>query len=97
MGLFTESNIQQVQALQGEVTKLQEANKKGSAHVAVLNEQIADLTNKLALAQAQIDSCKAAVLKARKRQKNSVERANRFKKRADVLATPLATTAVAQL
>jgi predicted nucleic acid-binding Zn-ribbon protein len=96
MGLFTESNIQQVQALQVELGRLQEANKKGSAHVAQLNQQIADLKDQLAVSSATVDSAKAAVLKARKRQKNSVERANRLKKRADVLAT-LATTAVPQL
>jgi TolA-binding protein len=96
MGLFTESNNVQIEALQNEVTRLQEANKKGSAHVAQLNQQIADLKDQLVSSISIVDSAKAAVLKARKRQKNSVERANRFKKRADVLA-PLATTAVPQL
>jgi hypothetical protein len=66
MGLFTESNTDQVQALQAEVKKLREASK-------------------------------AAVLKARKRQKNSVERANRFKKRAANMTDSSASAAVEKL
>lgn len=100
MGLFDGSNTEQVltlQTLQNEVAKLRESNKKGSAQVAELNQQIADLKDKLAAAAAQNESSKAAVLKARKRQKNSVERANRFKKRAANIADSSASVVVGKL
>lgn len=82
MGMFGENNNDQVLVLQSDIAKLREANKKGSAHVAELNQKIADLTDKLTTASTQLEASNAAVLRARKRQKNSVERANRFKKRA---------------
>lgn len=97
MGLFDGSNTEQVLALQNEVAKLRESNKKGSAQVAELNQKVADLADKLTVATAQVEASKAAVLRARKRQKNSVERANRFKKRTEKLADSPASTVVNKL
>ena len=79
MGLFDKDNTGQLEALQNEVLNLREVNKKGSAELAFAREQTAELKRQLIQLAAEVETAKAAVLKTRKRQKNSVERANRFK------------------
>ena len=79
MGLFDKDNTGQLEALQNEVLNLREVNKKGSAELASAREQTAELKRQLIQLAAEVETAKAAVSKTRKRQKNSVERANRFK------------------
>ncbi len=92
MALFGDGNDEQIQALQAEVERLREANKKGSAELASARQQAVDLKAELTQSQALIEAARAAVLKARKRQKNSVERANRFKAKTEKLAQGQAST-----
>jgi hypothetical protein len=80
--MFVKSNTGQVGALLEEIKKLREGNKAGSAELAAIRAESAELQALLMRVQIQLNSAKAAVLKARKRQKNSVERANRFKLKA---------------
>lgn len=82
MGLFGESNTGQLEALQLEVNKLRDGNKKGSAELAAERLRVTQLQGDLERIRIELDSARSAVLKARKRQKNSVERANRFKAKA---------------
>lgn len=85
MGLFGESNNGQIEALQKEVGKLRDANKKGSTELAQERQRSAGLQSELATLRADLERIRAATLKARRRQKNSVERANRFKKKVATL------------
>lgn len=55
------------------------ARKKLLANLAEANRKIAELENNLAMKEAKLNEALRAVTKARKRQKNSVQRANRFK------------------
>ena len=55
------------------------ARKKLLANLAEANRKIAELENNLAMKEAKLNEALRAVTKARKRQKNSIERANRFK------------------
>ena len=80
--MFEKSNTEQIQMLQEEIKRLRETNKAGSLELAVARSQIGENQAELARIRLELESGKAAVLKARKRQKNSVERANRFKLKA---------------
>lgn len=86
MALFGDSNNGQLEALQREVNKLLQDNKTGSAVLAAERLQFSELQTELSKIKVELEAAKAAVLKARKRQKNSVERANRFKLKVVKLA-----------
>lgn len=70
---------QQIDELLLQLQESESARKKLSANLAEANRKIAELENNLAMKEAKITEALRAVTKARKRQKNSVQRANRFK------------------
>lgn len=80
--MFEKNNTGQVEALQDEIKKLRDGNKVGSAELAAARSKAFVLEAEIIRVRVELDSAKAAVIKARKRQKNSVERANRFKSKA---------------
>ena len=81
MAIFkSDSKInRQANELLSQLRESESARKKLSANLAEANRKIAELENNLAMKEAKITEALRAVTKARKRQKNSVERANRFK------------------
>lgn len=92
MGLFANDNTAQLEALQQEIKKLREGNKNGAAKLAAEQSRSATLEAELANLKVLIEGAKANVLKARRRQKNSVERANRFKLKVAKLGDLTAST-----
>ena len=70
---------QQIDELLLQLQESESARKKLLANLAEANRKIAELENNLAIKEAKITETLRAVTKARKRQKNSVQRANRFK------------------
>ena len=70
---------QQIDELLLQLQKSEFARKKLLANLAEANRKIAELENNLAMKEAKLNEALRAVTKARKRQKNSVQRANRFK------------------
>ena len=70
---------QQIDELLLQLQESEFARKKLSANLAEANRKIAELENNLAMKEAKLNEALRAVTKARKRQKNSVERVNRFK------------------
>ena len=70
---------QQTNELLLQLHESESARKKLLANLAEANRKIAELENNLAIKEAKITETLRAVTKARKRQKNSVQRANRFK------------------
>ena len=70
---------QQIDELLLQLQESESARKKLLANLAEANRKIAELENNLAMKEAKLNEALRAVTKARKRQKNSVERANRFK------------------
>ena len=82
MALFGHQNTEEVDRLKSEIDALQQGNKTGSTELQKARQQAADLELKIAALKVELEVANAAVQRARRRQKNSVERANRFKKRA---------------
>jgi hypothetical protein len=81
MAIFkSDSKInRQANELLSQLRESESARKKLLANLAEANRKIAELENNLAIKEAKLNEALRAVTKARKRQKNSVERANRFK------------------
>lgn len=86
MALFGDSNNGEIERLQADVNNLREANKRGAAHLASARQMVGELQAEIATLKVVVEGARAAVLKARKRQKNSVERANRFKARTEKMS-----------
>lgn len=77
--MFGNDNREAMQVLEAEVKKLRESNK-GSAQLAEVRARCAGLEAELGRLRADLASAQASTKRARERQKNSVERANRLKK-----------------
>ena len=81
MAIFkSDSKIdRQADELLSQLREFESARKKLSANLAEANQKIAELENLLLMAKAKEEESRRRLIKARQRQKNSVERANRFK------------------
>ena len=80
MAMFGNDNREQLQALEAEVKKLRESNRIGATQLAAARGRCAELEADAGRLQAELLAARALVQRARARQKNSVERANRLKK-----------------
>lgn len=78
--MFGNDNREAMQVLEAEVKKLRESNKAGSAQLAEVRARCAGLEAEVGRLRADLASAQASTKRARERQKNSVERANRLKK-----------------
>lgn len=68
-----------IDKLMAQLRESESARKKLSADLAAANQKITELENLLLMAKAKEEESRRRLIKARQRQKNSVERANRFK------------------
>jgi len=78
--MFGNDNREQLQALEKEVKKLRESNKVGFSQLAEARARCAELEAEVGRLCAEMLAAQASTKRARARQKNSVERANRLKK-----------------
>lgn len=61
----------------------EKARKRLAAELATAQQHAAALAQQIAGLQAEVEKARAAVLKSRKRQRASVDRANRFKSKLE--------------
>lgn len=80
MAFFGDSKaVEELEQLKSALQKSEAARKKLAGELAAAQQRGAELAQQLASMAGELDKARAAVLKARKRQRASVERANRFK------------------
>ena len=80
MAFFGDSKaVEELEKLKSALQKSEAARKKLAGELAAAQQRGAELAQQLASMAGELDKARAAVLKARKRQRASVERANRFK------------------
>lgn len=80
MAMFGNDNRTAVQALEAEIKKLRESNKAGFAQLSEARARYAELEDDVMRLRSELLTAQALAKRARMRQKNSVERANRLKK-----------------
>lgn len=83
MAIFGSDRSSEVEALRLQLQDSEAKRKNLSLALAAEKKRADALASELQVAQASIQSAKQYVEKARKRQKASVERANRFKSKIE--------------
>ena len=78
--MFGRSDEGQLKALQEQLQRMLKANKSGAAELAAARARCAELEAEAGRLRAEVIAAQASTRRARARQKNSVERANRLKK-----------------
>ncbi|WP_312781697.1 hypothetical protein [Acidovorax temperans] len=78
--MFGRSDEGQLKALQEQLQRMLKANKSGAAELAAARARCAELEAEAVRLRAEVIAAGASTKRARARQKNSVERANRLKK-----------------
>ena len=78
--MFGRGDEGQLKELQEQLQRLQKANKNGAAELAAARARCAELVAVAGRLRAEARAAEASTKRARARQKNSVERANRLKK-----------------
>lgn len=76
---------EELEQLKAALQKGEAARKRLAAELAAAQQRGAELAQQLAAMVGEVDKARAAVLKARKRQRASVERANRFKSKLEAV------------
>lgn len=79
MGIFGNDQSEELSQAREGLKRSEVARKKATADLADARSQIAEMSAQLAQLTADLSRTKNALLQARRRQKSSVERANRFK------------------
>lgn len=88
MGIFggKDERDAEIEALRGQIEEGIKVRKRLAATLAEECKRSAELTAQIDVKKTEIERLKAALIKARQRQKASVERANRYKSRLVAVA-----------
>ena len=86
MAIFGADRSSEVEALKLQLQDSETKRKALSVALATEKKRADALASELQIAQASLQSAKQSVEKARKRQKASVERANRFKAKSESIS-----------
>lgn len=89
MAIWGDNNkaAEELEQVRSALQQSEKARKRLAAELATAQQQAAALAQQIAGLQAEVEKARAAVLKSRKRQRASVERANRFKSKLEAVSS----------
>lgn len=84
MGFFGDDKTAEIEGLKANLGRSEERRKQLAAALTDEKKRSAELAAQIEVDKAEIEQLKAVLMKARQRQKASVERANRYKNRKTI-------------
>jgi hypothetical protein len=91
MGFFGEDKTEEIQGLKEALRQSNERRKELAAALAAEQRKVVAIQADIDAGKAELEKMKAALIRAKQRQKASVDRSNRYKSR---LATVMTTATV---